>query len=82
MQNLAPSVPINLKHVVGSLVQGWKDDGEWPPKSAIVEKEAGGVGKRDGLREKIRGLRVDGEEVRLERVARRSVGKVKRALMR
>ncbi|KAL8908121.1 MAG: hypothetical protein Q9207_001013 [Kuettlingeria erythrocarpa] len=82
VQNLAPSVPINLKHVVGSLVQGWKDDGEWPPKSTSTEKEVTDVAKRDGLRGKMRGLRVDGEEVRLERVARRSVGKVKRVLGR
>ncbi|KAI4195606.1 MAG: hypothetical protein LQ346_003384 [Caloplaca aetnensis] len=82
VQNLAPSVPINLRHVVGSLVQGWKDDGEWPPKSTTTEKEVAGVAKRDSLRGKMRGLRVDGEEVRLERVARRSVGKVKRVLGR
>lgn len=82
VQGIAPSCPVNLKDVVGCLVQGWKEDGEWPPKSTIQEKGVGGMGKRDSLRQKMRGLRVDGEEVRLERVARRSVGKVKRALRR
>lgn len=81
VQALAPSFPINLKDVVGSLVQGWKDDGEWPPKATAPEKSLT-VPKRDSLRERMRGLRVDGDDDRLERAARRSVGKVKRALGR
>ncbi|OJD35865.1 mitochondrial aaa atpase protein [Diplodia corticola] len=27
-----PKVPINLSHMTRALVQGWKDDGEWPPR--------------------------------------------------
>ncbi|KAI9804623.1 MAG: hypothetical protein M1833_006697 [Piccolia ochrophora] len=27
-----PTVPINLKDVTAALVQGWKNDDEWPPK--------------------------------------------------
>ncbi|KAH7061554.1 hypothetical protein B0J12DRAFT_565000 [Macrophomina phaseolina] len=27
-----PKVPINLAHMTRALVQGWKDDGEWPPR--------------------------------------------------
>ncbi|TVY87698.1 hypothetical protein LAWI1_G008426 [Lachnellula willkommii] len=34
LQSLTPSCPINLKDVTRSCVQGWKRDGEWPPKSA------------------------------------------------
>lgn len=82
IQSVTPSFPINLKDIVGSLVQGWKEDGEWPPKSSV---QAGGEKsrpRRESLKEKMRGLRVDGEEARLDRVAKRSVGKMKRALGR
>ncbi|KAI4111192.1 MAG: hypothetical protein LQ345_006841 [Seirophora villosa] len=81
VQGLAPSFPINLKDVVRSLVQGWKDDGEWPPKPTVPEKGLT-VPKRDILKDKMRGLKVDADDVGLERVARRGVGKVKRALGR
>ena len=33
VQCRAPSVPINLQTLIKALVQGWKADGEWPPKS-------------------------------------------------
>ncbi|KAI4123201.1 MAG: hypothetical protein LQ338_005382 [Usnochroma carphineum] len=78
VQSLAPSFPISLKDVVGSLVQGWKEDGEWPPKASLQEAAP----RKDSLREKMKGLRMDGEDVRLEKVARKGVGKVKRALGR
>ncbi|KAI4094229.1 MAG: hypothetical protein LQ344_002308 [Seirophora lacunosa] len=81
VQGLAPSFPINLKDVVRCLVQGWKDDGEWPPKPTVPEKGST-VPKRDILKDKMRGLKVDADDVGLERVARRGVGKVKRALGR
>ncbi|KAL9579161.1 MAG: hypothetical protein Q9212_005264, partial [Teloschistes hypoglaucus] len=69
VQSLAPSVPINLAHVVGSLVQGWKEDGEWPPKSSYAdegnEKLEGAGGKKMGrkrregsLRDKMKVLRI------------------------
>ena len=32
IQQLTPSCPMNLKDVTRSCVQGWKRDGEWPPK--------------------------------------------------
>lgn len=84
VQSLAPSFPINLSHIVGSLVQGWKDDGEWPPKSTVQEEEGNARGRKGSLRGKMRSLKIDiegdGAQVGLERVARRSVGKVKRAL--
>lgn len=40
-----PSVPINLLVLTRALVQGWKDDGEWPPKQGPVEKS---IGRRRG----------------------------------
>jgi hypothetical protein len=33
LQQLTPSCPMNLKDVTRSCVQGWKRDGQWPPKS-------------------------------------------------
>ncbi|KAL8855129.1 MAG: hypothetical protein Q9221_000035 [Calogaya cf. arnoldii] len=84
VQSLAPSFPINLSHIVASLVQGWKDDGEWPPKSNVQEEEGNARERKGSLRGKLRSLKIDmegdGPHAGLERVARRSVGKVKRAL--
>ncbi|KAI4177396.1 MAG: hypothetical protein LQ343_000376 [Gyalolechia ehrenbergii] len=82
IQSVTPSFPINLKDMVGSLVQGWKEDGEWPPKSSVQADAEKSGPRRESLKEKMKGLRVDGEEVRLDRVARKGVGKVKRALGR
>ena len=39
LQQLTPSCPMNLKDVTRSCVQGWKRDGEWPPKSIEVPKK-------------------------------------------
>ncbi|KAK3173096.1 hypothetical protein OEA41_006425 [Lepraria neglecta] len=80
VQGLTPSVPINLKDVVSALVQGWKKDGEWPPKTE-AEKAAGagqgglGVGGVDGPT--MPGLGRNGEG---RKAVRRSVGRVKKAL--
>ena len=41
LQGRTPSVPINLLVLTRALVQGWKDDGEWPPKQAPPEKSIG-----------------------------------------
>lgn len=38
LQQLTPSCPMNLKDVTRSCVQGWKRDGEWPPKSTEPAK--------------------------------------------
>ncbi|KAM0720044.1 hypothetical protein Q7P37_004179 [Cladosporium fusiforme] len=38
VQARTPSVPINLSTMIRALVQGWKDDGEWPPKPGPIEK--------------------------------------------
>ncbi|KAM5439421.1 hypothetical protein MferCBS31731_004517 [Microsporum ferrugineum] len=32
IQSNTPAVPINLSHMTRALVQGWKSNGEWPPK--------------------------------------------------
>ncbi|KAH6682776.1 hypothetical protein B0J14DRAFT_467481, partial [Halenospora varia] len=37
LHSLTPSCPVNLKDVTRSCVQGWKRDGEWPPKSTPIE---------------------------------------------
>ena len=34
MQGLSPTVPVNLKDVVCAMVDGWKKDGDWPPKDS------------------------------------------------
>ncbi|ORY18750.1 hypothetical protein BCR34DRAFT_472908 [Clohesyomyces aquaticus] len=36
-----PSVPINLSDMTRALVQGWKDNGEWPPKVGPLDPLAG-----------------------------------------
>lgn len=71
LQGLAPTVPINLKDVVISLVAGWKKDGDWPPKSeseraSQAQAAAGGEGLGMGAHPR--------------KAVKRSVGKVKRVL--
>ena len=39
-QGVSPTVPLNLSDVVRALVQGWKDNGDWPPKGSL-EADAG-----------------------------------------
>jgi hypothetical protein len=41
LQSLTPSCPMNLKDVTRSCVQGWKRDGEWPPKATEIQKKKG-----------------------------------------
>ncbi len=36
-----PSVPINLADMTKALVQGWKDNDEWPPKVGVLDPLAG-----------------------------------------
>jgi hypothetical protein len=35
VQSLTPTVPVRLPDMIGALVQGWKSEGNWPPKSAV-----------------------------------------------
>lgn len=48
LQSRTPSVPINLLTLLRALVQGWKDDGEWPPKPGVLEKSFTTRRKRGG----------------------------------
>ena len=34
LQGLTPTVPVRLPEMLGVLVQGWKSEGNWPPKGA------------------------------------------------
>ena len=72
IQGLAPTIPINLKDVVNSLVLGWKKDGEWPPKSDAEKAGWTQAAPGEGL-----GM---GMGAHPRKAVRRSVGKVKRAL--
>jgi hypothetical protein len=45
-----PSVPINLSDMTRALVQGWKDNGEWPPKAGPPDPLPGGRKRTSALR--------------------------------
>lgn len=47
VQGLAPTMPVNLGDVVRAMVEGWRRDGEWPPKRGGGEEGEG----RGGLLE-------------------------------
>jgi len=55
-QAMTPSVPINLRDVVGSCVQGWKRDGQWENKSSSAP---GNLRKRTGTFSSILGLKME-----------------------
>ena len=40
LQSLTPTVPVPLPDMIGALVQGWKSEGNWPPKSAVPATSA------------------------------------------
>ena len=76
--------------MVKVLVQGWKENGEWPPKGEVqpevksknsaigsVRKSIIGEGKRKALSSEVRAVR---EKKGGSGLAIRGVGKVKRAL--
>jgi hypothetical protein len=48
LQSQTPFCPINLSVVTKSCVEGWKRDGEWPPKSGEMEAVVASV-KKIGL---------------------------------
>lgn len=35
VQGMTPTVPVNLADLTRAMVQGWKADGQWPPKPAV-----------------------------------------------
>lgn len=71
VQGLTPTIPINLSDVVGAMVQGWKKDGEWPPKTE-ADQLAALRGKRG---DEAYGVR-DGSK----KLAKKGVGKFKKVL--
>ncbi|KAL9618512.1 MAG: hypothetical protein Q9160_006768 [Pyrenula sp. 1 TL-2023] len=40
VQGLAPSVPVPLTHIVKSLILGWKEEGNWPPRPSAAPPPA------------------------------------------
>lgn len=90
-QGLTPTVPVNLSDMVKVLVQGWKENGEWPPKGEVqleakakttatatggIRKSSTGEGKRKAPASEIRAVR----EKKGTGLAIRGVGRMKRAL--
>ncbi|BCR88255.1 DUF4050 domain-containing protein [Aspergillus chevalieri] len=55
VQSLTPTVPINLADVTKAMVQGWKADGQWPPKptttNIVLQDDATVKKKDDGEKE-------------------------------
>ena len=45
--NRSPAIPINLAHMTNVIVQGWKDEGNWPPKNGFPEPSI--TVRRDGV---------------------------------
>ncbi|KAK0786963.1 hypothetical protein LTR02_003029 [Friedmanniomyces endolithicus] len=48
LQARTPSVPINLQNLISALIEGWKADGEWPPRSTPLEPTIGRPKVRSG----------------------------------
>ncbi|KAF2768194.1 hypothetical protein EJ03DRAFT_134494 [Teratosphaeria nubilosa] len=67
LQGRTPSVPINLLTLISALVEGWKADGEWPPR-------ASGPPEPTLARRKVRGKGEEG----VVRMGVKAVGKVLR----
>jgi hypothetical protein len=78
LQSQTPFCPINLSVITKSCVEGWKRDGEWPPKPGEMEaviasvKKAnlggdGGIGREESR---------DGSGSKSKSVLRRSLQKV------
>ncbi|KAF2209353.1 hypothetical protein CERZMDRAFT_47467 [Cercospora zeae-maydis SCOH1-5] len=71
VQSRTPSVPINLLTLIHALIQGWKTDGEWPPKVGPIDKSIGrmkgaGAGHEGSLRQ---GVKAVGRVLRLTGVS-------------
>ena len=87
LQSTTPTIPIGLPDMINALVQGWKNDGEWPPKPGPLDPLVGRRRKRDviAVTPKVKGDLIGSEEV-LDPEAMRAgkvvgvVGRVKKAL--
>ena len=78
LQSLTPTVPIPLPDMIGALVQGWKSEGNWPPKGAAPTTsiiQEGGRRASELLKFRRRES-IAAEKGRM----RKSVGAVKKAL--
>ncbi|KAI9665621.1 MAG: hypothetical protein M1821_003554 [Bathelium mastoideum] len=60
----SPSIPINLADMIKACVQGWVNDGEWPPKASALEpsiakrRRRGGDGLgHDNIRKGVEGVK-------------------------
>ena len=73
VQGLSPTIPVNLKDVVCAMVEGWKRDGEWPPKDSEGQVYQGKGGAANGNT----GTLGDGIG---RAFAKRGVGRMKRVL--
>ena len=69
LQSLTPTVPMNLGDVTRAIVQGWKDEGQWPPQSTLLPA-------KDILQSKKKDRPDNGEKGRV----RKGVGAVRKAL--
>jgi hypothetical protein len=74
-----PSVPINLATLVAALIEGWKADGEWPPKGGPLEPSIGrrkhraghgGESLKNGVKAVARTLRLTGTSETSSQAAR------------
>ena len=72
VQGLSPTVPVNLKDVVGAIVDGWKRDGEWPPRDS--------EGRAYQAKQVAAQVHSNFGDSMGKTLAKRGVGKVKRAL--
>jgi len=71
LQSRTPSIPINLTDVTRSLVHGWKEEGQWPPKPTPAEpslvKKHGHPNIKGGLNKIGRALGLRGQGVPIEK---------------
>ena len=73
VQSTTPNIPINLADMTTALVEGWKMDGQWPPRTKDLEPM---VGRR---RNKQRVIALDSPGDLHTGIVKGSVGMVKRA---
>ncbi|KAI9797657.1 MAG: hypothetical protein M1835_007405 [Candelina submexicana] len=77
LQGLSPTVPINLSDMTRALVQGWKEDDQWPPKASAPEPTFSSRRNRGAARTEANGLGSVGER---HPHLNRGVGAVKKVL--
>ena len=73
VQGTTPNIPINLADMTTALVEGWKMDGEWPPRGKDLEPLVGRRRNRQGA------VALDSSGSLHSGIVKGSVGIVKRA---